>query len=296
MSANSNYDISIVLVTYHNQSHIEQCITSLSDALTGYSSQLIIIDNDSRDQTVPVIRRVLAGMLSFQDTRFIVNEHNTGFTLGVNQGLEYCRGEYVLLLNPDLFTGPETFAVLFKLLAEGQADVVSPQFRFPDGRIQASCRRFPRKLDVWAELSGLSRIFKNNPQFNRWKMPDFDHCDTRPVDQPQGAFLLTTRRVMDKVGFLDARFPMFFSDVDWCRRVVENGFKILFTADVFVVHLQGASVHKKRAQMIVSSHRSFVDYFLKYDRTPGERLATRMLNLFLLLALLPRILLLQVDR
>jgi GT2 family glycosyltransferase len=153
------------------------------------------------------------------------------------------------------------------LYADGHTGVVAPQLRFPPGSpqdIQPSCRRFPTYWDLFCEFTGMAMLCPRSGAFNRWKMGDFDHRSAREVDQPQGAFLLARPEVVTQVGVWDERFPLFFSDVDWCRRVWQAGWKILFAPEVFVCHAQGASVKKIKPATIWSSHVSFWRYFRKW--------------------------------
>ena len=288
------YSISVVIVTYNNQDHIERCIKSLSGALQDYTSELVIIDNNSVDGTVNMVGSTLSGPLSFNSTRFIENRHNTGFTFAINQGLKQSSGDYLLIMNPDIICTPDVFLTLFREFDGERIGVVAPQLRDPDNHVQASCRRFPKKSDIYYELSGLARALPGT-RFNRWKMPDFDHRHSKMVEQPQGAFLLIKKQVLEKTGLLDERFYMFFSDVDWCRRIYEQGYIIRYNSEVFVYHYKGVSIYPQRERMIVSSHRSFVDYFAKYDTTWFDRAATRILHFLLLTALVPRLLLTRMK-
>lgn len=295
MSPQTEFDISIVIVTFNNRAIIRQCLYSLSQALTLYRSQVVIVDNDSRDGTALLLQNKDAWQpLHFSDVVRIFNRQNTGYTHAVNQGLAHCRGRFVLLLNPDIVFADNPFSRLLPLFENQEIAVVAPQLRFPNGEIQPSCRRFPKKRDVFFEFLGLSRLFPHNAFLNRWRMPDFGHDYSRTVDQPQGAFLLIRRSVLERTGSLDGRFPMFFSDVDWCYRVKQDDGKIWFCADAFVYHLQGASVRLRRTAMILSSHRSFVDYFRKFDVTLLQKWSTCCVHVLLLAAMPLRLLLLKI--
>ena len=267
---------------------------TLSRALSSYGSEVIVIDNASSDGTDWELNSgVHWRKLGFKRSKVILNRRNLGYTRAVNQGLKLCRGRFALLLNPDIKFVDSPFPRLFELLEDRRIAVVAPQLRFFDGRIQPSCRRFPAKRDVFFEVFGLSRLFPHSAFFNRWRMSDFDHRSSRDVDQPQGAFLLMRRSLIERIGLLDERFPMFFSDVDFCRRAAQVG-RIHFCADVFVGHRQGTSVRQRRAAMILSSHRSFVDYFRKYDLDVWQRLATLGVGLTLLAALPIRLFILKI--
>ena len=283
--------ISVIIVTFNNIDFIVDCLGSLSRALRGKQATVLIIDNNSTDGTANYLcRDELAAELELPGLNVILNDKNTGFTYAVNQGLRESSGDYVLILNPDVFLRPDTLPVLLELFTDDKIGVAAPQLRYPDGQIQPSCRRFPKKKDVLFEMTGLTGLFRNSSRFNGWKMADFSHRESRFVDQPQGAFLLTTKEVVSKVGLFDTRFPMFFSDVDWCYRVVRNNYNVFFCADTFASHIKGASVNRKRPEMIVSSHRSFVAFFRKYDKTLFDRLYTALICFLLLLSTLPRLL------
>jgi len=256
--------LSIVIVTFNNQREIRKCLESLSQLEDHFQIQLIIIDNNSSDKTRSIIRTALN---TFQHHQLMTNAENIGYTRAVNQGLKVCEGRYILTLNPDTEIAPGIFPALFNRFEQDESlGIVSPQFRNSDGSIQPSCRRFPRHRDVLYNTMFLNRIFPYSKEFNYWKMGDFDHKSDRFVEQPQGAFLLTHRDALYEIGFLDERFPMFFSDVDWCRRFIDAGWKIGFVSGASIIHHKGRSVSQKRISLIWSSHASFSKYFVKYYR------------------------------
>ncbi len=258
---------------------------------------LFFIDNASTDGTREIIRATIPYL---PQTRFnfecIANDKNLGFTRAVNQGLAryfaVCKHRClpVLFLNPDtILLANSLSALLEKLYATSDAGVVAPQLIHEDGRIQPSCRRFPTHWDLFCELSGLSRLFPSSRRVNRWKMGDFDHRTAAEVDQPQGACLLARPEVAAQAGLWDERFPIFFSDVDWCRRVWQRGWKIRFEPSVQIVHAQGVSVRQVRAAAIWSSHLSFWRYLHKHERNWRKKLVNWICGPLLVLAAIVRI-------
>ncbi|MCJ7802017.1 MAG: hypothetical protein MUP82_06630, partial [Candidatus Marinimicrobia bacterium] len=163
---------------------------------------------------------------------------------------------------------------------------IAPQLRFPNGKIQNSCRRFPRRRDILYESIGLSKIFKKSKEFNYWKMGDFDHKKTRLVDQPAGAALLFSKKIINELGLLDEQFPMFFSDVDICKRIWDAGYTVRFTTNSFITHQGGVSVYRKRIKMILNSHYSFWKYFNKYNNKKFDYILNAVVGIFLF-ALIP---------
>ncbi len=265
--------IAIIIVTFQNAGEIAACLRSLRDAAPEQRIRLFLIDNASTDATRQIIETTLAELPASRFfVKLIFNEENAGFTRAVNQGLEnyFAMADHelapVLFLNPDTILPAGSLTTLLeKLYAIREAGVVVPQLVHPDGRIQPSCRRFPTHADLFYELFGLSRLFSRSPRFNRWKMGDFDHRQAAEVEQPQGACLLARPEVVKQIGRWDERFPIFFSDVDWCRRVWENGWKIRFEPSVQIIHAQGVSVRQVQASAIWSSHLSFWRYLRKYE-------------------------------
>ncbi len=254
--------LSLIIVTYNSAEEIETCLTSLKEATKQFSTQVILIDNASQDETRNIVENISS---MFSNIQLILNSENRGFTKSVNQGLRLSDGEHILLLNPDTILPENTFTTLLPMFKKHpNTGIVSPQFLNADGSIQPSCRRFPRRRDVFFHFMGLHLLFPQSPIYNGWKMGDFDHREESFVDQPQGAFLLVKREAYQQVGFLDESFPMFFSDVDWCQRFANKGLKILFTPKISIIHHKGRSIYKNRIPLIWSSHKSFIRYFQKY--------------------------------
>lgn len=290
MVQNASYTVSVIIVTYNSAREIHHCLRSLLHALSTLSAEVIIVDNNSADSTVAAIVSLQGEFTARKiELRITQNPGNRGFTRATNQGLQQARGEFLLLMNPDIEVRVHTITSLIAFLGENErAGAAAPQLRNPNGSIQPSCRRFPRGRDLLFELSGAAKVLRGSAYFNRWKMPDFDHATMTEVEQPQGAFLLIRRTAFEQVGFLDERFEMFFSDVDWCRRLRDSGMRIFFYPHAEALHYKGASVYRNRARMIILSHRDFVRYFEKY---PGDALLPHwLIILMLLITAWPRIL------
>jgi GT2 family glycosyltransferase len=278
--------VSAVVVTYNSERSIGACLSSLLAAVEGLSAEVWVIDNASEDGTCALVERIAASAPI--PIRLLRNKWNLGFTRATNQGLASASGRFLLLLNPDVEVPRGALPHLISFLErERDVGIVAPQLRFPDGSVQPSCRRFPRRRDLLFELLGLSRLFPESPLFNAWKMGDFDHLSRRDVDQPQGAFLLARREAVASVGLLDERFVMFFSDVDWCRRFWEKGWRVTFVPEVHAVHHKGASVFAHRVPALIASHRDFLRYFRKY---PARCAAVDLcVAILLLVSLWPRV-------
>lgn len=259
--------LTIALVTWNSEDEIAECLNTLFHAtaiVPGLKLETVIIDNNSADKTVTVIENFLR--VTDQNIVFIKNEDNLGFTKACNQAIHASTGDYIFILNPDTEIIGTAISSMMKYLDENEhVGVVAPQLLSFHSKIQYSCRTFPTYWDMFSEMLLLATIFPKSEFFSRWKMRYFDHNSLREVDQPMGAALLLKRKVLEAVGGLDERFIMFYNDVDFCKRISDAGFKIVFLPDAKVKHIEGISVYKDRSGMIKIWNKDCLRYFKKHN-------------------------------
>jgi GT2 family glycosyltransferase len=259
--------ISVVVISYNGIEFIDDCLSSTVSSLAGEASEIIVIDNASSDGTVELIKG------KYPQVTLIQNESNLGFARAVNQGFERTTAEYILILNQDTKIIADAISKLAERMElDPRIGTIGPKFVGFDGRLQKSARAFPRYRDLLFEFTGLSYLFPKSKTFNNWKMGWFDHLSEMEVDQPMGAALMVRRELLDKAGGFDESFGIFFNDVDFCRRIKEAGYVNLYYPEAVVAHFVGGSTRKKRARMIIESHRSMYRYFAKYAGKTGARL------------------------
>jgi GT2 family glycosyltransferase len=134
----------------------------------------------------------------------------------------------------------------------GLHGLAAGQLTWADGTPQSgfTIRRFPTPVTLVLETLGVNRIWRNNPWNRRYRYLDRDLDQDGPVEQPAGAFLMTRRDVWEQLGGLDEDFhPIWFEDVDFCRRAALAGVPIQYLASVKATHLGGQSVKKLDASM-----------------------------------------------
>jgi len=278
--------VSVITVTYNSSNEIVNFLDSVMPEIQDISGELIITDNNSNDDTCEILKSYSSKYVELK-TQF--NVENIGYSKANNQGISLAKGQYYLFLNPDIVIPTGAIRKLFKYISQTKGvGAVAPQLRYPDGRIQRSCRRFPSRKDIIYESFGFSHIFPNSTRFNGWKMNNFSFNEMKPVDQPAGAALMTDAKLINKLGGFDESFPMFFSDVDLCNKIWSEEKKIIFNPNIFLIHLGGSSVLRNRLKMMVSSHRSFYKYFKKYRRGALNNFYNSLTGLLLIIGLIPR--------
>jgi len=255
--------VSVIIITFDGMEFVEACLSSVLGSVGDIPAEIIVIDNGSKDGT----REFIAAR--FPKVLIECNDRNLGFAPAVNQGFAKAHGKYIFLLNQDTKTNPTAITQLLERMEKDAGiGIAGPKFIGFDGRLQKSCRAFPRYRDLLFEFSGLSYLFPRSRTFAHWKMGWFDHLTECEVDQPMGAALMIRRELTEKIGGFDESFGMFFNDVDFCRRAKEHGYINLYFPEAIVEHFIGGSTRKMKPRMVLASHRAMYQYFRKYNRGP----------------------------
>ena len=253
-------DVSIVIVTYNSERHIGPCLRSLREH-TRLPHEIVVVDNASRDGTAALVAR------EAPDARLILRRRNGGLSAAVNDGVAVSSGRFVFALNADTRVDHDAVSPLAAYLDEHpDVGVVAPKLLDDDGTVQLSCRAFPGySTALFGRYSLLTRLAPGNPVSRRYLMSDFDHATVRDVDWVSGAAMMFPRAVFDRVGGWDAGFFMFSEDVDFCRRVHDAGYRVVYDPEVAVYHEIGVS-KRAPARIVVARHRSMWRYYRKHLR------------------------------
>jgi len=242
----------------------------------------VVVDNASSDDTIERVR-TRTGL------RLIANRDNRGFAAAVNQGAgEAGRAEFLLLLNPDACLASPLDNLIEATQRHGLA---AGKLLGEDGHAQTgfTLRRFPTPATLVFELLGLNRMWPGNPVNRRYRYLDRDLDQPGPVEQPAGAFLMARRDVWGRLGGLDEQFhPVWFEDVDFCRRAADAGYRIEYVPSVTALHAGGHSVGQ-----VPRPYRAmyWCDSLLKYAVKHFRPLAFRGVCAAVIVSAVPRMIL-----
>ena len=270
---------SIIIVTFNSARHIEACLHSLSDP--GW--ERIVVDNASSDATVQAARAV-------PGTQVLANADKRGFAAAANQGAHAARGELLLFLNPDVQAQPGALAALRATAANTSAGALTGRLLDSTGATQVgfTFRRLPTLATALAETLLLNRVWPGNPLNRRYRCVDFDYNQSAEIEQPAGACLLVKRRAWESLGGFDPRFfPLWFEDVDLCRRLRQAGWAILYEPQARFVH---AGAHSLAAVADRDRQLYWYQNLLRYFRKHHSRLAEAVLRVAILKGMLLRML------
>lgn len=258
--------LSIIIVSWNVRQDLRACLESLRLSAE-VPHELIVVDNASRDDTVAMLQA------DFRAVRVLANSDNRGFAAANNQGLQIAQGAYLMLLNPDTVVPPGGLRLLLDFAeAHPEAGVIGPRLLNSDGSLQPSCRRFPT---VWAALfrhTLFGRWFPNAHWMREYLMCDWSHDEPREVDWLSGAAMLIRREAFLQVGGLDESFYWGSEDVDYCYRMHQAGWKVLYTPQPAIIHRVGRSTDQVIIPTIVRTHRSMQRLYTKHlARNPLSR-------------------------
>ena len=222
------------------------------------SVTVVVVDNASQDGSA---KRAT-----------IANRENLGFAAAVNQGVRATDAEFVLLLNPDARV---LTAVDDLVTASGQYGLAAGKLVDETGRAQRgfTIRRLPTALSLGFELLGINRFWPSNKVNRGYRYLDRDLEQAGEVEQPAGAFLMFRRDVWEALGGFDESFyPVWFEDVDFCRRAVDAGYRIEYVPTVTAEHVGAHSVSKiPEGCRAVYWCASLLKYAAKHFRPLGYR-------------------------
>ena len=219
-----------MIVTYNSEQVIGPCLEAL--AKMAPAVRPIVVDNASQDDT---LKRT-------GSAKVIANPTNRGFAAAVNQGIAATDADPILVLNPDVVL----LSPIDNLIeAASRHGLAAGKLVDPSGRAQAgfTIRRLPTPLTLISELCGLNRLWPGNPVNRSYRYLDRSLDEQGPVEQPAGAFLMIQRSVWEKLAGFDESFhPIWFEDVDFCRRALDAGFRIEYVPGVVATHAGGHSI------------------------------------------------------
>ena len=228
----------VVIVTYNSAAMIERCLAALLAATaSGGDLPVVVVDNASSDNTCELVRRCGVAAL-------IANPTNYGFAGAVNQGVTALASELVLLLNPDTELKTPLDELEAACLRAGTG-IAAGQLADELGRPQSgfTLRRFPSAGILIFEVLGINRLIPANALNRSYRCFDLDLSRAGQAEQPAGAFLMFRREVWQRLGGFDTQFyPLWFEDVDFCKRARDLGLKIQYVPQVVALHQGGHSI------------------------------------------------------
>lgn len=254
-------DLSIITVTWNSQKRIAEQILSVVLGCRNITCEHIIVDNNSNDQTVELIKK------TSPTVKLIENKENLGFAKANNIAVKKAQGEFVLFLNPDMRVLGFNLDPLVNYMYEHKdVGILSCRLIQPNGEINPNTtpRRFPT---IWNQLAIILKLPHLFPKIlDHYLFRDFDSTKEQEVDTVQGSFLMIRKDIIDKLGrAFDERYYIWFEDVDLCKEVKKMGYKIIYSPLGTCIDYGGESFAKRNIWWKQKNFiKSMSKYFMKW--------------------------------
>ena len=237
-----NPELSVIILNYNTKELLRGCLASIQKYQNEVPLEVIVSDNASTDGSPDMVRR------EFPWVRLVEGE-NDGFAKGNNRAKNLVRGKMVLFLNPDTVVTKGVFLKTTRYLKENKGvGAVSCKLVLPSGEMDKDTRRsFPTP---WVSFTHLilksDRIFPKSPLFAKYWYGYIPEDATHGVDAIQGAFFLSWKKILDKVGWFDEGYFFDGEDLDLCWQIRAAGYEIVYYPEVSIIHVKGVTKGKSK--------------------------------------------------
>lgn len=256
---------SIVIVNHNTGNILKDCLDSLYKFEDVDDIEFFIIDNFSNDDSRAVIENLKK---KYERINVLYTDTLVSFSAANNLGIKVSNGEYILIMNPDIiFTEPVLDKLCGILKAETSIGGITPALTGTDGKFQRNYfQRFPTIRQFIYFQSVLAKLFNHSAKrMNKYlENQDIDISTGKMyfTEQIPCAFLLTRRSSLEKIGFMDESFVLFFEDVDLSYRIgVEK--KLAVDTSMRITHLGGSSFKSENNWWLYGRFTASMLHFFK---------------------------------
>lgn len=228
-------DISVVIVNYNVQYFLEQCILSVQAASKNNTTEIIVVDNNSTDESCKLL------IEKYPNVVLIQNKENVGFSKANNQGVKIAKGDYVLILNPDTIIAEDTLDKIYNYAKTKQnLGVLGVKLIDGSGKFAPESKRgIPTPNASFNKLFGIS-----SKRTGKYYATHLEENESGIIKVASGAFMFIKRTVFNEVkGFNEAYF-MYGEDIDLSMKLLNNGYQNYYFADTQIIHFKGESTTK----------------------------------------------------
>jgi len=233
-------DLSIIIVNWNTEELTRQCIRSIYDTLHDITFEVWVVDNNSSDGSVDMIKK------EFQKVSLIENSRNEGFARANNQALKIIAGKYALLLNSDTIVLGNALSKMKEFMdAHQHVGVLGCKLLDKNSNLQLSAAWFH---SLWSLIFGgdvlplaLSRILRLKRFPGQCFLNETQHAILQEVDWVVGACMWVRVSVLCTAGLLDENLFMYGEEIEWCYRIKKAGWSVMYFPDAQIFHLGGGS-------------------------------------------------------
>jgi len=227
--------------------------------------RVCIIDDASTDDSLQNIENLDLPI------QIIRNTTRRGYGASCNLGAKRSKADYLLFLNTDTrltFNSLSKPLLYMEQIENKQVAIAGIKLLEDSDKVSRSCARFPKVSTFFVTMFGLNRLFPSI--FLSHQMKEWNHLNTREVDQVMGAFMLMRSSVFLKLGGYDERFFVYMEDLDLSLRTRQLGLKSIYLSDSYAYHIGGGTSDKVKDESLFFNLRSRIQYGFKHFSLIGS--------------------------
>lgn len=252
--------LGIVIVNYNSAELLNKCVNAVFNSNLQYLSlKVVVVDNNSKDGSLELDKTNNEKLI------LIKNLENYGFGYACNQGVEALKNvHYLLFLNPDTQVGMNTFLESINFLKNNSnVSILGTMHKNEIGKIQTSCSYSPKPKNMIWDILGLSKLV---PNFFKpaTLMTNFNHQESRFVDQVMGAYMLMEKEIFDILGGFDTRFFVYYEDADFALRAKKKGYLSYYNSNIEIMHSGRGTTKKIFHTTLFYNLRSRIQFTYKH--------------------------------
>ena len=263
--------LSTVIITWNAAKYVNRCFDSLFAATESVDSEIIVVDNGSTDDTLSLIEKYCSrGNVQIERL-----DRNTGVAHARNVGIRKCKGDYVWILDIDTEVNKVALDAMLEYMDSNPAcGLCGCKLINADGEVQESCRKFPslkyKFLNVLSTFASNLSLKKLEKQVALANEKQFYHSlvsGTEPfeVEYVIGACQVVRREMFERVGMLDDNIFYGPEDADFCLRIAQAGYKVVYLPSVSILHDYQRMTNKKLFSRMSLLHlKALCDYWWKH--------------------------------
>jgi GT2 family glycosyltransferase len=255
---------SIIIINYKTPQLTINCLESLYKHENKSNYETIIIDNNSKDESLELIKK------KFPHIQLIESNNNLGFAGGNNLGAKQAKGKYLLFLNSDtIITEPFIDDLIINIEKKEKIGIIAPKLLNQDKTIQESVFKFPTLWRAICESFFLSSILPNNKVIGDYR--NFNYDTEKQVDFVSGACFLIKKTIFDSINGFDESFFMYAEETDLTYRLHKREYNAYFSPTGNIIHI-GKGSQNNTPTFNPQFFKSKILYYKKHYGSFGLRI------------------------
>lgn len=248
--------VSYIIITWNGIELLRHLLKSMEQQMRRRDVEVIITDNGSTDGTISFLER------EYPQIKLICQKENKGVSFARNRALETASGEYLLILDNDIVINDAAIEGLETYMDQhANVGLCSCQLTGSDGEVQESCKVYP---GIGVKIQNILYYKKKRPFYYNRQMQEGQPFEP---DYVIGACQMIRRAAFNEVGLLDENIFYGPEDCDYCMRIRQAGWSVVYLPQFTIQHLCQRKTTTKPFSALGRKHiRALIHFYWKYKR------------------------------